>query len=80
MNEPGHVGPPGFDVLVVDTIIADERVSHGDDLALVGGVREDFLVTGHGSIEAHFAQAEARAPKPSPANTDHLPKPKLPSS
>ena len=30
------------------------RVSEGDDLAAVGWIGEDLLVTGHGSIENHF--------------------------
>ena len=30
-------------------------IGHGDDLALVGWIGEDFLVAGHGGVEADFA-------------------------
>src|SRR5208283_3199324 len=33
----------------------DERIRHRDDLGLVGRVGENFLVAGHGSVEADFA-------------------------
>src|SRR5262249_8962934 len=42
--------------------IADERIGHADDLALVGGVGEDFLVAGHGGVETNLpARARGRA-------------------
>src|SRR5687767_4367012 len=39
----------------VDAVIADLRRSHGNDLATVGRVGKDFLITGHGSIETGLA-------------------------
>ena len=55
-----------LDVLVVGSDIADVREGEGDDLAGIGRVGQDFLVAGHGGVEAHLAHrgafgAEARA-------------------
>ncbi len=53
-DEPGGMGSEGFHIDLVDAVIADLRIGHGDDLPAVGGVGEDLLITGHGSVEAHF--------------------------
>ena len=34
-----------LEIVVIDPVIADQRVSHDDELIRVGRVREDFLVT-----------------------------------
>ena len=43
-------------VLGVDAVVADERVGHRDDLALVGRVGEDLLVAGHAGVEDDLAE------------------------
>jgi hypothetical protein len=39
--------------------IADMRIGQGNDLATIGRIGEDFLVTGHGGIEHHLATGNA---------------------
>src|ERR1700738_1231048 len=46
----GHVD--GFDVFLVRPHVADMRECERDDLAGIGGIGENFLITGHGGIEA----------------------------
>ena len=46
---------PGFHVFAGDAVIADERVGKADELAAVGGIREDFLVAGHARVEDDLA-------------------------
>ncbi len=55
-----------LDVFLVGADIADMRKSEGDDLPGVGRVGEDFLIAGHGRVEADLAhglagRAEAEA-------------------
>ena len=54
-DEAGQVRLAAFHVFGVDPVIADLGIGHGDDLAAVARVGEDFLVAGHGGIEADFA-------------------------
>jgi len=49
------VWSPRFHVHRVHAVIADERIRHRDDLALVGRVGQDFLIAGHRGIETDFA-------------------------
>ena len=49
----------GFDVLVIDAVIANVRVRQGDDLLAVAGVGEDFLVTDDGGVENHLSDGRA---------------------
>jgi hypothetical protein len=35
--------------------VADVGLGHGDDLAVVGGIGQDFLVAGHTRVEHDFA-------------------------
>ena len=49
----------GFDVFGIDAGIADQRVRHRDDLAGVGRVRQDLLITRHRGIENDFAHGFA---------------------
>ena len=56
----------GLDVVLVGADIADMGEGEGDDLPGIGGIGEDFLVAGHGGVEAHLAdrvagRAEAHA-------------------
>ena len=73
-GEPGglahHVAadpdPAGLGVFVVDAGVADVRGGHGDDLAVVRGIGQRLLVTGHPGVEDHLAErlavrAEGRA-------------------
>jgi hypothetical protein len=46
----GHVD--GFDVFLVRPHVADMRECESDDLAGIGGIGENFLIAGHGGIEA----------------------------
>jgi hypothetical protein len=50
-----HVDALALEVLRVDAVVAHQGVGHGDDLAAVGGVGEDFLVAGHGGVEDDLA-------------------------
>src|SRR6266487_1705959 len=43
----------------VGAVISNEWVSHGHDLPTIGWVGQHFLITGHGSVETHFAEARA---------------------
>ena len=55
-DEAFDLGPGGFVVgLIGDAVVADLGIGHGDDLAVVGGVGEDFLVSGEGGVEDDFA-------------------------
>jgi hypothetical protein len=46
-----------LEVFLIHSAVSDQRVSHGHDLPLVGGIGENFLIAGHGSIENHFPPA-----------------------
>ncbi|MCY1238587.1 hypothetical protein D9M72_513320 [compost metagenome] len=43
-----------FDVFVIGADIADVREGEGDDLAEIGGVRQDFLIARQRRVEADF--------------------------
>jgi hypothetical protein len=43
-----------FDVFEVDTGVADHRIGHRHDLTGIGGVRKNFLITGHRGVEDDF--------------------------
>ncbi len=70
-HQPGGVHARGFLVLGVDAGVADMRVRERDDLAAVGGIREDFLVAGHRGVEDDLSGgAAARAGR---AAAEHRP-------
>ena len=52
-REGGHVDR--LDILVVGADIADMGEGEGDDLAGIGRVGQDFLIAGHGGVEADLA-------------------------
>ena len=54
-DEARGVRPPRLDVLRVHAVVADERVGHRHDLALVGRVGENLLIPGHRGVETHLA-------------------------
>ena len=58
-HQAGGVHAFGFGVLGVDAHVADVGVGEGDDLAGVGGIGEDLLITGHGGVEHHLADGDA---------------------
>ena len=55
-DEAAGLGRGGLGVLVVDAVVADHRRGHGDDLAEVGGIGDDFLVAGHRRVENALAR------------------------
>ncbi len=56
-DEAADVGLVGFGIELVDPVVADQRVGHGDDLAAVGGIGEHLLVAGHRGVEADLTEA-----------------------
>ena len=57
--KPSTCGRRRFAVLGVDAVVADERIGHGDDLALVGRIGQHFLVAGHAGVEDDLAEGLA---------------------
>jgi len=49
----------GFDILGVDTVVADMGIGERDDLLAIARVGQYFLVPAHGGIEYHFADSLA---------------------
>ena len=45
---------PGLGIFRIGADISDMRECEGDDLPGKGGVRQDFLITSHGGVEADF--------------------------
>ena len=54
-DQSSRHGLSGFLIFGVATGIADVRISKRDQLACIGWIGQDFLVTGHGRVENHFA-------------------------
>ncbi len=54
-HQTGRVNTRGLNVFVVDAGVADVRISERNDLPGVRRIRQDFLVTGHGSVENDLA-------------------------
>src|SRR5712691_7250761 len=54
-DEAVHPRLPRLDVLLVDAVVADERVRHRDDLPSVRRIGEDLLVAGHRGVEDDLA-------------------------
>ena len=54
-DETGHMRCLRFGVARSDTVVADLRRRHRDDLPGVGGVSQDFLVAGHAGVEDNLA-------------------------
>ena len=70
-------------VLEIDARISDVGLGHADDLSIVRGIGQNFLIPRHRSIEDHFPVpavflpfSEGIAPKKSPGNQSHLRVPK----
>ena len=58
-NQSRRLYPGGLLVLSGDASVADVRVGQGHDLSAVGGIRQDFLISGHRSIEDHLTHCRA---------------------
>ena len=58
-----RLDPPGFHILRINAVVADQGVGHGDDLAFIGRIGEDFLVTGHGGVKHHLPRGLTRPGK-----------------
>ena len=59
----------GLDVFFIGADIADMREGEGDDLAGIGGIGENFLISGHGGVEAHLA--DRRPGRAEPESVQH---------
>jgi hypothetical protein len=55
-NEPFHLWPLGFNILLIDSVITYEWICHNDDLTFIGRIGHDLLVTCHAGIEDHFSR------------------------
>jgi len=53
----------GLDILFVGADVADVGKREGDDLARVGRIGEDFLISGHRGVEADLAHRMAGGAK-----------------
>ena len=65
-HEPEYRRVQAFEIIMVDAVIADHRISHHDDLSAIGQVAEHFLIAAHSGIEDQFSYlkmigAEGRA-------------------
>ena len=49
----------GFDILIIDTDVANVWKSKSDDLARIGGIGEDLLITSDRRIEANLTNGAA---------------------
>ena len=56
-DKAGYPALAGLVILEVNAVVADQRVGHGDDLAVVGGVGQDLLIAGHAGVENDLADA-----------------------
>ncbi len=54
-DEGADPGAGTLGVLGVDAVVADHRIGHRHDLAMIGGVGEDLLVAGHARVEDDLA-------------------------
>ena len=54
-DEAFDMGPGGFVIGDAGAVIADLRVGENDDLPGIGGIGEDFLISGDRGIEDDFA-------------------------
>src|SRR4051794_41019505 len=52
-----------FRIRRIDSVIADERISHGDDLSAIRRIGQNLLVSRHRGIEANLSHPRARCAK-----------------
>src|SRR5262249_15925596 len=53
------VDPVRLGRIVGDPVVADQRIGEGDDLAVVAGIGDRLLITGHRGVENHLAGRRA---------------------
>ena len=59
-DQTAHGRGQGLDILGIGAHDADMGKGEGHDLPGIGGIGQDFLITGHGGVEADLAQARAQ--------------------
>ncbi len=69
-NARARRGVRRLDIVVIGADIADMGEGEGDDLPGIGWIGEDFLIAGHGRIEADLAHGLARGAKPGPLQNE----------
>src|SRR5688572_6945623 len=62
-HKAADVGLSAFLVERIDSIIADLRAGHGDDLSAIGWVGKHLLVSGHRGVETNFTHRRAARAK-----------------
>ena len=65
-DESAYPGASALGILVVDPVIADLRVRHRHDLAVIGRVGEDLLISRHARVEDDLAIDLATCPEGPP--------------
>ena len=58
-DEAGRLQSVGLEVVVVDPVVADQRIGQEDNLARVAGIGEDLLIAGHAGVENNLADSFA---------------------
>ena len=58
-HQPGGMNLRTLEILAVGAGVADVGIRQGDDLASVGRIGQDFLVTGHRGVENHLSNSPA---------------------
>ena len=58
----GRIITQQLDILTIDPDVSDVGEGKGEDLAHVGWVSQNLLITRHGRVEDHFTQRRAMGP------------------
>ena len=53
------MNPIGLIINITDPVISDQRVGHRNDLALIGRVCQDLLITCHGCVENQLSHSSS---------------------
>ena len=54
-DETTHLNLIRFRILGIDAVVPDLGIGHGHDLSSVGGIGQNFLITGHGGVKTNLA-------------------------
>ena len=54
-HKSAHVRRAAFLIERIGSVISNQRISHGHDLAAIGRIGQHFLITGHRGVEADLA-------------------------
>ncbi len=57
------MNPARFNILIINTIVANQGICHGHHLTAVGRIRQYLLITGHAGVKNHLPNAFAMAGK-----------------